>query len=168
MFCDRCGAPIQPAQRFCGTCGKDLAPPSATPYLQMGRVREHLRFVAILWIVLSVLNAVGGLVLWILGHALFPYLHEMGAPPETPTVFLTWLFGMLAFFVLAKAVAGFFAGWGLLHREAWARMLTIVLSFLALLHVPFGTALGIYSLWVLLPASSETEYQQLVQSSGAA
>jgi hypothetical protein len=33
--------------------------------------------------------------------------------------------------------------------------LTIVLSVLDLIHVPFGTALGIYGLWVLLSQGSE-------------
>lgn len=168
MFCDRCGAPIQPGQLFCGACGKSLAPPGAAPYLTMGRVQEHLRFVSVLWLVVSVLNAVAAVVLWILSRAFFPHLHELGAPPEAPTQFLTALFGMLAFILFAKAVAGFFAGWGLMQREPWARTLTIVLSFLALLNIPFGTALGIYSLWVLLPASSEVEYRQLTQSASPA
>lgn len=168
MFCNQCGAAVPPQQRFCGNCGKDLAPAGSVPFQPMGRVREHLRLVAILWLVLSALNAIGGLVLWILGHALFPHLHEMGAPPEAPTEFLTALFSVLAVVVLVKAVAGFFAGWGLLHREPWARLLTVVLSFLALINLPFGTALGIYSLWVLLPVSSEAEYQQMVHTQGVA
>jgi len=168
MFCDRCGAPIQPQQRFCGACGKDFAVPTVAAYPPMSRVQEHIRLVGILWVVLAVLNSIGALVLWILGHSLFPHLHEMGAPPEAPTDFLSSLFGVLAFVVFAKAVASFFAGWGLLNREPWARLLTVVLSFLALINIPFGTALGIYSLWVLLPASSEAEYQQLAQSSGTA
>jgi zinc-ribbon domain len=167
MFCDRCGAPVQPAQRFCGACGKDLVATAAVPYPQMGRVQEHLRLVAIFWLVLSAFNLVGALVLWVLAHGLFPHLHEMGAPPEAPTAFLVSLFSMLALVVFVKALAGFLAGWGLLNREPWARMLTIVLSFLALLNVPFGTALGIYSLWVLLPSSSEAEYQQMVRTAGA-
>jgi len=29
------------------------------------------------------------------------------------------------------------------------------------LNVPLGTALGIYTLWVLLPAKSEQEYREL-------
>jgi hypothetical protein len=70
--------------------------------------------------------------------------------------------------MLIKAAAGFFAGWGLLRRQPWARLLTIVLSFLALFHIPLGTALGIYSLWVLLPAQSEREYEQAARSAGAA
>jgi hypothetical protein len=27
--------------------------------------------------------------------------------------------------------------------------------------MPFGTALGVYTLWVLLPAKSEEEYRQM-------
>jgi hypothetical protein len=42
-------------------------------------------------------------------------------------------------------------------------MLTIVLAFIALFHVPFGTALGIYSLWVLLPAEADAEYAEQVR-----
>ena len=84
-----------------------------------------------------------------------------------PTGFLHSLFATIGFFILAKAVLGFVAGWGLLRREPWARMLTIVLSFLALFHVPLGTALGIYSLWVLLPAQSEREYEQAISTPGA-
>ena len=68
------------------------------------------------------------------------------------------LFTVLGIFVLAKAAAGVFAGWGLLNREPWARVLTLVVGFLALLHPPLGTALGVYTLWVLLPSESEAEY----------
>lgn len=112
MFCDRCGAPVQPAQRFCGACGKDLIATAAVPYAQVGRVQEHLRLVSILWLVLSALNLVCALVLWILAHGLFPHLHEMGAPPEAPTAFLVSLFSMLASLVFVKALAGFFCWLG--------------------------------------------------------
>ena len=76
-----------------------------------------------------------------------------------PAGFLHSLFTTIGVLILVKGALGFFAGWGLLRREPWARMLTIVLSFLALFNIPFGTALGIYSLWVLLPAESEREYR---------
>src|SRR6266852_3303715 len=48
-------------------------------------------------------------------------------------------------------------GWGLLQRQPWARTIAIVLGILALFHPPFGTALGIYTLWVLLAAESRVE-----------
>ncbi|MCC6367927.1 MAG: hypothetical protein IT165_30760 [Bryobacterales bacterium] len=47
------------------------------------------------------------------------------------------------------------AGIGLLRFSSWARILTIVISALELLNVPFGTALGVYGLWVLLSPGSE-------------
>ena len=159
MYCDRCGAMLQPDQRFCGRCGKDFSGAIAMPR-SASRVEEHIRLLGILWIAISVINTVIGIVLCTLAATVFAHLHEMGAPPETPAGFLRSLFTAMGVLVLVKAALGFLAGWGLLRREPWARMLTIVLAFFALLHVPLGTALGIYSLWVLLPAESEREYEQ--------
>jgi len=42
------------------------------------------------------------------------------------------------------------AGYGLLKRKPWARILVIVLSVMNLVSVPVGTVIGVYSLWVLL------------------
>jgi len=56
--------------------------------------------------------------------------------------------------------------WGLFEREPWARFLGLVLGFLALLRFPLGTALGIYTLWVLLPETSGKEYDRLAQPGG--
>jgi hypothetical protein len=130
---------------------------------------EHVRLLGILWLALSALKAVAGVVLYILANTLFLHLHEMpNVPPDVPAGFLHSLFSAIGGFILLKAACGFFAGWGLLRHEPWARMLTIVLSFLALFNIPFGTALGIYSLWVLLPAESEREYERVTQSAGPA
>jgi hypothetical protein len=65
--------------------------------------------------------------------------------------------------ILGKAAAGFVAGWGLLQREPWARVVTLVVGFLTLFSIPLGTALGIYTLWVLLPTQSDDEYQALAK-----
>lgn len=53
------------------------------------------------------------------------------------------------------ALPGLVAGYGLLQFKPWARILTIVLSALNLINIPFGTALGIYGLWVLLNKDTE-------------
>ena len=70
----------------------------------------------------------------------------------------------MGWLILAKAAAGFFAGWGLLQKEDWARTVALVVGFVALLNVPIGTALGIYTLWVLLPTQSDDEYKALAQA----
>ena len=77
------------------------------------------------------------------------------------------LFTTLGIIVLAKAALGFFAGWGLMQREAWARVLVLVLAFISLFNIPFGTAIGVYTLWVLLPGQSQQEYDAWVSAKAA-
>ncbi|MEJ2284220.1 MAG: hypothetical protein P8X85_11560 [Desulfobacterales bacterium] len=54
------------------------------------------------------------------------------------------------------AAPGLIGGIYLLKRRPWARILVLVLGFLNLIHIPIGTALGIYTIWVLL--KTETAY----------
>ena len=167
MFCDGCGGAVQSGQAFCSRCGKRIVGPVAVA-VGPGRVRRHVHLLGILWLALSALNAAGGLILIVVGSTLFSHLHEMGAPPEVPTGFLSSIVSTLGILVLAKAACGFLAGWGLLHREPWARVLALVLGFIALIHIPFGTALGVYTLWVLLPGECHDEYEALVAARPAA
>jgi hypothetical protein len=167
MFCDKCGSAIQGDQRFCGKCGKEFAASAGVGFPRRSRVREHIRLLGILWLALSAFNAVGAVVLYVLANTLFVHLPEMGAP-EAATTWLRPFLSVIALLVAAKAALGFATGWGLLQREPWARMLTIVLAFLALFNIPFGTALGIYTLWVLLPAESDAEYHEQAREIRAA
>jgi len=163
MFCDKCGAALQPGQAFCSKCGKQIVEFLSVAQLPPGRVQNHLNLLGILWFALSAFNGVGGLFLMILGTALFPHLREMrGVPRDVPTGFLTSLFSTLGMIVLAKAACGFIAGWGLLQRKSWARMVAIVLAFISLFNIPLGTVLGVYTLWALLPSQSQQEYDALV------
>jgi len=167
MFCDRCGTAVQPDQRFCNQCGRQFSDALVMARSSPSRVQEHIRLVGILWLAISAFNVIAGLVLLIVATELIPHVAaQEGA--DFPANFLTTLLGVIGVAVLAKAAAGFFAGYGLLRRETWARTLTLVLSFLALFNIPFGTALGIYSLWVLFPAESEREYEQAVRAANSA
>jgi hypothetical protein len=162
MFCDQCGDRLHENQRFCNRCGREVI--GAIPgYPRRSRVQEHVRLLAILWFALSALNALGGAILVILANTLFLHMHDFGAP-QAPTAFLHPLLTFVGLFILAKAAAGFAAGWGLLQREPWARVLALILAFLGLINVPFGTALGVYTLWVLLPAQSEEEYEKYLRA----
>jgi len=168
MFCDGCGSAVQAGQAFCSKCGKQIVGPIAAAQTYPGRVQRHSQLLGILWLALSAFNAVGGLVLLILGGTLFPHLREMkDVPPDVPVGFLSSLFTVLGILILAKAAIGFLAGWGLLHRDAWGRVLVLVLAFISLFNIPFGTAVGVYSMWVLLPAESGQEYERLVAQQAA-
>ena len=53
-------------------------------------------------------------------------------------------------FLLALALPGLLTGIGLLKRKPWSRIAAAVLGILNLMNFPFGTAVGIYTLWILL------------------
>lgn len=85
----------------------------------------------------------GGLAfLFFLGIGLFS--GDMEAAGILMVVGLT---GMV--FFVALAIPGIIAGYGLLKRKSWARVLTMVLGILNLFSFPVGTAVGVYTLWVL-------------------
>ena len=67
---------------------------------------------------------------------------------------------VFAAFLVAFALPGLLAGYGLLTLKPWARPLTIVLGILDLLRFPFGTILGIYTLWVMLSAEGAAEFRR--------
>ena len=53
-------------------------------------------------------------------------------------------------FCAALALPGMLAGYGLLKRTSWARVLALVDAILSLIVFPIGTAIGIYTFWVVL------------------
>jgi ABC-type glycerol-3-phosphate transport system permease component len=162
MFCDGCGAAVEPGQSFCSKCGKQIIGSIVAVRSMPGRVKQHLHLLGILWLAMSAFNAIGGLILLVVGNTLFVHLHEMGAPPQVPTGFLSSVVTTLGIIVLAKSACGFLAGWGLLQREGWGRVIALVLAFISLFNIPFGTAIGVYTMWVLLPGQSQEEYDALV------
>jgi len=189
MYCDRCGTPFNSETRYCSACGKQLtsgpagaagAQPASgvalgrpVQYAGDGRVRRNLNIVAGFWIAAGLLRllAFGGLLMFrgLFFNSGWDWMGTGGWPSSGAFGVKPFLIGglisggaMLALFAVAYLV---FA-WGLLERQPWARMLGIVLAFLALLRIPFGTALGIYTLWVLLPESSGREYDALAGVSG--
>lgn len=62
---------------------------------------------------------------------------------------------IIAFVLVVCSLPGLIAGIALLKRYQWGRMLTLVVGFLYMLYVPFGTVLGIYTIWVLLNDESK-------------
>ena len=167
MFCDGCGTAVQPGQAYCSRCGKQILGPIAAIQSRPARVQSHIHLLGILWLAISAFNTIGGVVLYVLANTLFAHMNEFGAP-EAHTAFLRPLLSVIGIFVLAKAAFGFIAGWGLMQRESWARVIALVLGFISLFNIPFGTAVGVYTLWVLLPVQSQEEYEAMVASRAVA
>ena len=162
MFCDQCGAQLQAGDARCGRCGKTVL---GLVELRRSRVREHVRLLGILWMAYSALYVVAGMAVLVGAQTIFGgTFHIHGGPPPEVTVWLRPLLTCVGWLILLIAATGFFTGWGLLQREGWARTVALVVGFVALLRIPLGTALGIYTLWVLLPTQTDDEYKALAQA----
>jgi O-antigen/teichoic acid export membrane protein len=109
--------------------------------------------------ILGWLHIVGSGILLLVGAFLLAFLPGIGAvsgDPEAVTV-LGIIGPVLCFVLTGIAAPGLLAGYGLLKRRSWARVLTIVVSILNLFNFPLGTAIGVYALWVLFQESA-TDY----------
>lgn len=111
---------------------------------------QHVRILA--W-----LHGIFGAILACLGIVLALIVGGSGIiSGDRTAMFVTGTVGTaLMAFCFLIAIPSFLAMWGLLHFRPWARILAIILAVLHIFSFPFGTALAIYTLWVLL--SSETQ-----------
>ena len=107
----------------------------------------HTNIVGWLHIVLSTLGllAVAFVMLVFVGIGLILAATE-GSEAMGILAVLGTLVGTFLFLV---SLPGLIGGIGVLKRQNWARILVLILSVLQLFNVPFGTAVGIYSLWAL-------------------
>ena len=153
MFCDACGTPLQPGHAFCPRCAKPVA--GAVPAAS-GRVARHARALGILWMIYSALVVIGGLVVFGVANTIFgPMGPEQDAPP-----FVRPLLNGIGVLLLAKGIVGMAAGYGVMQLLPWTRIVLLIFAFIAIpTSIPFGTVLGIYTIWVLLSSDAEREFR---------
>jgi len=160
MFCSSCGAQIQPEFTVCPNCRRPI--PTGVAITLPGRLDRHLRTLGILWVVAGALFVIPGLVLMTISSIVRTAIPATESVARVAAPLVLSIIGGSLFLV---AVGGILVGWGLLKHQSWARIAAIVLGIVSLLHPPFGTALGIYTLWVLLSDQGGVEYDRLARAS---
>jgi len=176
MYCSGCGQPIEPSQQFCRNCGRAIpqvspigtgGPMAPSPWFYT-RVHRHIQSLSILWIAYGVWTIFQGVLAmsffagWF--HGYFGHMHH-GPFGEFPFGNMPWLGPVITIAVIGRAILCFATGFALHRRTSWARILALVAAFLTLIKPIAGTALAIYTLWVLLPSPSAQEYEQMAAAS---
>lgn len=121
-------------------------------------MKQHVSILGILYIAFGAFGLVIAIgMLLLLGGA--AGIVGLVATQEPDAAVAAPILGVLAVVlftaIAALSIPGLAVGVGLVKFKAWARILGLVLSALNLLNFPFGTALGVYGLWVLLNKDSE-------------
>lgn len=165
MFCSGCGVGLAPGQAVCPQCGRPVAaavPPVPGYQLELSSYASKLRALSVVWFIWAGLSAIIGWAGLAFADAVlsgrFHYFMHGPLPPF-------WLGpGILRFawlFVLVRVALAALAGWGLMERTSWGRVVAIIAAFLSILKFPFGTALAIWTLVTLLGYRNSTLYEQI-------
>ena len=108
-------------------------------------IEKHITLVGVFHIVYHSLAVLFGLFLF----GLMAFVGGLVDDPVATRVL--WLVGtFFATFLTVLSVPGIIGGVWLLKRREWARILTLIVGALGLIDIPLGTALGVYTLWVLI------------------
>ena len=170
MFCSGCGQALQPGQAVCPQCGRPLAPPvPPVPNLdfQLSNFAGRVRALSIVWFVYGGLSLAFGLIGLTFARAFLhggfgPWSHgPWGSGSWDPG----WFFPAILRFgwavVVVRSGLALLAGWGLMERSQWGRIVAIAAGIISLIRIPIGTALGIWTLVTLLGYRNTTLYDRL-------
>ena len=107
-------------------------------------MEKHINTVAALQIGLSIFNL-------LIAFLIFTVLKLVGGfvDDANGATVLSLIADILAIVFIIISFPGILAGMGLYKRKEWARVMTLILSVIEIFSFPFGTAIGIYSIWAL-------------------
>ncbi len=111
----------------------------------------HVKAVATLHTVLGVLGILGSIAILLFYGGLATVI-GLAADHDDSVVaipILGAIFGLGAILLGLISLPSLIGGIGLLLGHNWGRVLVMIVSCLELIKFPFGTALGVYSLWAL-------------------
>ncbi len=111
---------------------------------------SHVKIVGIVNIVFGILGLIAAAVVLVAVAAGGLISGDPTAITVTSIVAVS-VSSIIAIFAVPEIIAGI----GLLKLKNWGRILGMIVAVLNLLCIPFGTAFGIYALWVLLNAETE-------------
>jgi hypothetical protein len=117
------------------------------------QLQVHVPIVGWALIISNALFLVLALFLWVL----LAGVGIASGDPQARTI-LTIVGTAVAMLLSLLSIPGLAAGFGLLARKHWGRILGTVVSILGLLNFPLGTLIGVYALWVLFQDSAQAYF----------
>jgi hypothetical protein len=121
----------------------------------------HFRVLGICWLLYGMLRLVGAVWLALFSNTatlMFGALLNRVPDPFRMMNTFHFVYGLLVAISVVCGIVGIMAGLALLTGSRPGRALAIIASFLALSSIPLGTALGIYSLIILLTWETQRNF----------
>ena len=120
-------------------------------------METHLKIIATLHIILGAMSIFAAVTVLLLMGGIAAVLGTSTQSSDAVWAIpvLGGIGGIIFLVLILLWLPGLIGGIGLLRHAPWSRVFMIVVSAVDLLGVPFGTALGIYGIWVLTRPESE-------------
>jgi hypothetical protein len=142
-------------------------PPVPGLAFQLESYAGKVKALGVVWLIYAAVALVTGIAALAFANAFFsghlgPWMNGPWANgPMPPMWFGPALLRFAWVFLVLRVGLAVAAGIGLLERTQWGRIVAIVAAILCMLKFPFGTAMGIWTLIVLLGYRNSTLYEQL-------
>ena len=113
--------------------------------MEENKMEKHLTIVAALQVGFSLLGIMAAVIVYTVLQSVMQIADE----PEAARV-LSIVARWVSLFLLLVSIPGLIGGIGLFMKKSWARILVLIISVLDLLNIPIGTAVAVYTIWVLV------------------
>jgi hypothetical protein len=155
MFCSQCSNEVESHAQFCSKCGHALTVASRHHDMSM-----HVNVLGWIYVGCSILMGILSMIV-IFASQLITRL-PIPWPPEVPPGVVPFIGSMVVFaglmmLLMAAGIAA--AGIGLLQYRNWGRVLAAIMAVLLVFKIPFGTAIAIYTFWVLFSEEGRVHYK---------
>jgi len=113
-------------------------------------VPAHIDLLGVLFIIWGLLTTLVGVSTLALGVAAAALITSRGGDSQLAAGVTAAAFTTLAIMAIVWGVIHVIVGVPRRRHHSWARLVALMLGSVDLLLLPYGTALGVYALWVLL------------------
>lgn len=170
MYCSGCGLALAPGQGSCPKCGRPaLAPVPPVPGLafQLESYAGKVKALGVVWLIYAVVALLTGIIALHFANAYFsghfaPWMYDPWVRGSLPPAWLgTFVLRFGWTILLVRVSLAALAGIGLLEQSPWGRIVAIIAAIVNMYKIPFGIAMGIWTLVVLLGYRNSTLYEQL-------
>jgi hypothetical protein len=122
----------------------------ASPASPMTRHVDLLGILYLTWGALSLVVGISVLILALGASAIIASAAQSGHTAGFAARVTALTFFLLGAGGVAWGAVHAWSGYAMRRHRSWARLVSLLLAVLNLFFLPFGTALGVYTLWVLL------------------
>ena len=118
--------------------------------METAKLESHKRTLGIIYIFSGTFTILGALAINMILSLIFSFAFNEANPEEKQILdFITSLLSILpTILIVVVAIPTLIAAYGLLSKQSWGVIFSLIVGCLKLFSFPIGTAIGVYAIWI--------------------